>query len=142
MAIRIDIILQHQVILIVSHLDGCQEVSRLKSRFEHEGFVIVIHWLVVWLRLIRAWFPHVACPHAFEVFLLTVNIMFLDQLFDIDEVGSRAQALSGLVQGADVAVLPLFKVSYILFTKTAVHQSICLPGINQVIRNCIRRCNV
>ena len=50
-AVRIDVVLKDQVVLVVAYFHGHQQVARLKARLKHKRLVVRTLWYVKW----RGW---------------------------------------------------------------------------------------
>lgn len=92
MSIGINIILQNQVIFILSNLHCCKQITRFKATFKKKRFIF---WTLQFIKLFRSVFTfdsHFVCFHTFEITFFSFDIMFFDKLLDIDEIRSICQA--------------------------------------------------
>ncbi len=82
--IRIDVILQHQVILFVRHFHRGKQVARLKPRLKQHCNVLRSIQFIKWRRREIVWFV-IFVFHSFEIPAVSFRILFFDKLLDIEQ---------------------------------------------------------
>ena len=81
--IRIDVILQHQVVLFVRHFHRGKQVARLKPRLKQHCNVLRSIQFIKWRRREIVWFV-IFVFHSFEIPAVSFRILFFDKLLDIE----------------------------------------------------------
>lgn len=138
MTVSVDVILQDEVVFVLADLDRGQQVPRLEARFKYERRVLRARKLVELRRRVLDGLLHMTGAHRFEVALFSLEVMFLDQFFNIDQVRGGAEIVRRLVGGREVTVFATLHVKQELLTEAAVDKCADLPGIQHVILDGLR----
>ena len=73
------------------------------------------------------------CPHGLKVSLLSIDIMLIHQLFDIDKVSCCTEILCRLIGHTDITILPLLQIVNIFLSVPTVYQATHFPRIYHVV---------
>lgn len=118
----VDIILQEHIVLVVRDLNGGQKISTLKSRFKLKSQIVDPRRVIIrkWGRWgILMTFHDAASLHLYHVF--TVDVVILDELFYVDEVGCSFDRDRNLSVIPDLTVHLSLQVDNVLLPEAAVH---------------------
>ena len=125
--VRVDVVLEHQVVFFVAHLHRGQEVAGLESRLEDESLVVLARGEVV-RRWRDAGLAHLRLRrlHLLEVLRLTVDVVVPDQFLDVDQVGGDLPHRLRQIGIVNESVVLLRQLADILLAESAIdHVALC-----------------
>lgn len=97
MSICIDVILKYQIIFEISNFYYCEKIAWFKSRLKYQCFIIIAFKLIKLIRLKLHAFLHLPSTHTLKISFFTINIMLLNQFFNINKIGSSAEIWGRLI---------------------------------------------
>ena len=137
--VRVDVVLQDQVVFGWAGFDGSEEIARFESRLKIQCGVIWSGRLVQVRddRLLRLLALRAAkllrCRHLLEVALVAVDVVLLDHLLDVEQVAGGAEVLHWLVGRGQVRALALFNPFEMLLAVATVDKRLIVETVNDVI---------